>query len=309
MPRFVLRVATDDGLHTLGSRRASQLHGQPVRAVVEKDGARWAVVGDHSVWRTNAFGSWHAVATFEHQRLHCLLPVGRALLVGTSEAHLLRLAGGSLTRVESFEEVPGRSQWFTPWGGPPDTRSLARDARGTVYVNVHVGGIVRSAGRDVWRPTAFPLEGDAHQVLAHPSRRGWLWAATARGLASSQDGGNSWRFDRQGLHATYQRAVAVAGDWVLVSVAESERGERAAIYRRPLAGENAFERCDDGLPKWFTGNIDTHCLVAEASVAAFGTRDGAVFLSQDHGRSWKQAAEGLPPVRQLALSILRSHAH
>ena len=61
------------------------------------------------------------------------------------------------------EDVPfteGRDRWYTPWGGPPDTRSMT-SADGKVYANVHVGGVVRSAdaGR-TWQPTALDIDAD-----------------------------------------------------------------------------------------------------------------------------------------------------
>src|SRR2546429_115455 len=82
----------------------------------------------------------------------------------------------------------GRDRWFTPWGGPPDTRSISEDDE-AVYVNIHVGGILRSVdcGR-TWQPT-LPIERDVHKVLARPGR---LYAASARGLAVSPDSGETW---------------------------------------------------------------------------------------------------------------------
>jgi len=70
----------------------------------------------------------------------CFARTQRGLFVGTARAHLVR--DGDV--VESFDAVPGRDDWYTPWGGPPDTRSIAEAADGTLHVNVHVGGIPRS---------------------------------------------------------------------------------------------------------------------------------------------------------------------
>ncbi|MFN8233199.1 MAG: hypothetical protein U0V56_06925, partial [Actinomycetota bacterium] len=64
-----------------------------------------------------------------------------AIHVGTSGARLLRLVGNALEPVEGFAAVAGREGWFTPWGGPPDTRSISEWDH-DVYVNVHVGGIL-----------------------------------------------------------------------------------------------------------------------------------------------------------------------
>jgi len=138
-------------------------------------------------------------------------------------------------------------------------------------------------------------------VLAHPARSGLLLAATAFGLAISADGGDSWSFETEGLHATYLRAVAIAGDTVLVTASMGPSGKRAAIHRKPLGRSEPFERCRRGLPEWFSANIDTACLVASGTTVAFGTADGLVFLSPDQGRSWEKVVTGLPPIHCVAI--------
>jgi photosystem II stability/assembly factor-like uncharacterized protein len=169
----------------------------------------------------------------------------------------------------------------------------------TLYVNVHVGGIARSSdGGGSWEPT-IDIHSDVHQVLFDPAS-GLVLAASARGLAFSDNGGKSWQFHTAGLQGTYLRAVAVAGETLLVSASTGPSTRRAAVYRRPLKSEEPFQRCQAGLPQWFSDNIDTFCLAASGSWAAFGTSAGSVFLSQDEGRSWTLAAEGLPPVRCVA---------
>jgi hypothetical protein len=161
-----------------------------------------------------------------------------------------------------------------------------------------VGGIPRSRdGGVTWEPT-IDIDSDVHQVLATGDT---VLAATALGLARSDDGGDSWQFEDERLHASYSRAVAVAGDTLLLSASTGPRGGRAAVYRKPLAAGGPFEACRVGLPEWFDSNIDSHCLVASDGIAAFGTNDGRVFVSRDEGASWTQEAEGLPSIRCLAL--------
>jgi hypothetical protein len=297
-------LGTDDGIHLIGDGGGTSLAGRPVGALARGPDALWAVVDGSEVWRDEAaLGEATLVAASLGLRLNCLACAGDRLLAGTAEAHLLRLEEGMLRRVESFDRAEGRDGWYTPWGGPPDVRSLAVGADGVPYANVHVGGILR--GDDdggTWTPT-IDVHADVHQVLAHPQAPGRLLAATAQGLAASADAGRSWRFLTEGLHASYCRAVAAAGDTVLVTCSEGPRGGRAAVYRRPLdAGAGApFERCQAGLPEWFQGNIDTACLDAAGATAAFATAGGEVWLSGDAGASWRLLADGLPPVRCLLL--------
>src|SRR6185503_2199998 len=96
--------------------------------------------------------------------------------------------GGDLVPIQSFDDVEGRDDWFTPWGGPPDTRSMS-EWDDDVYVNVHVGGIVRTDdGGETWMPT-IDIEADVHQVT---TAEGVVLAASAGGLATSADRGGTW---------------------------------------------------------------------------------------------------------------------
>ena len=293
-------VGSASGIEAVDEDTGAQLTGRSCTALAVEGMHLWAVVDETTVMRGSTNGDWTSVAAIEGRRARCLLPQGGGLYVGTDEAHLLRLTDGTVEPVSSFEDVEGREKWYTPWGGPPDTRSMSA-SHGTIYANVHVGGIVRSVDDgESWGPT-IDIDADVHQVLAHPDSAGLVLASTAWGLARSDNGGEDWSFHDEGMHASYSRALAVAGDTLLVSASTGPRGGRAALYRRPLGGEGPFERCTDGLPEWFPGNIDTHCLVASGGSAAFGTEDGDVFRSEDEGRSWEKAASGLPSIRAVVL--------
>jgi hypothetical protein len=291
-------IATDRGLWDALDEpvAAEPLAGHNVTALA-RDGARvWAIVDGGSIWATDGGRRWEPVATVGEPPATCLAMTADGLLVGTEQAHLRRLAGSRLEPVESFEAVEGRESWYTPWGDPADVRSISVDAAGTIYVNVHVGGVVRStdAGR-TWTPM-LDIEVDVHQVLAHPTRPGTVLAAAAAGLGMSGDGGHSWNFFTEGLHAHYLRAVAVSAETCLVTASTGPSGRRAAVYRRPLDGKGPFERCRAGLPPWFSDNVDTACLAASGAQAAFGTADGRVFRSFDAGATWNLVAKGLPEI-------------
>jgi hypothetical protein len=309
----MLLVGTVKGLYELDgdgaeprAARGSVADRAVTALAASAGGERWALADGTDVLCTDDGGPWRRVAGGGGLELTCLLPGERRLLVGAEEARLLELeglqAGESLERVASFDETPGRQRWYTPWGGPPAVRSMARDRVGRLHVNVHVGGIPRSTdGGVTWEPT-IDIDADVHQVLAHPLLPDVVLAATARGLARSDDGGDVWIEQANGLHAPYSRAVAVSGETVLVSASEGPSGRRAALYRAPLEAGGGFERCRGGLPEWFDANIDTGCLAAEGEVVAFGTADGSVFLSEDSGVSWVERAAGLPTVRAVAFA-------
>lgn len=236
-----------------------------------------------------------------HQ-INCVLPGKGEVLAGTAGAGLFRIdpTSGAAERDRRFDHAPGRSDWYTPWGGPPDVRSLDRGSDGALYVNVHVGGVVRSApDSPTWRDT-MDIDADVHQVIAHPERPGVALAASAMGLAFTDDGAASWDFRTEGLHGDYCRAVAVDADRVFVSVATSYAGRKAAVYRTGLDGA-PLVRCEDGLPEWFSTNVNTGCLAAANGIAVIGDEAGVVYVSDDGGRKWKVAADGLPEITCVAL--------
>ena len=300
MPQQKILVGTADGLYEIGEKPRTAVAGHEITSLAG-GAARWAVVDGREIWRQDPAAGWSPVVSLHESRANCVLETPGGVSVGASEARLFAMEKDALEPVRSFDSAPGRSDWFTPWGGPPDVRSMSADPSGTVYANVHVGGVVRSRdGGGSWEPT-LDIHADVHQVLFDPGR-GLLLAASAQGLGVSDDFGDSWRFDDEGLHGRYLRAVAVVDDIVLVSASTCPRTSRAAVYRRPASSEGAFERCGVGLPEWFGDNIDTYCLVASSSIASFGTSEGSVFASSDQGRSWNPVAEGLPPVRSVAFA-------
>jgi hypothetical protein len=291
-------VATATGLVAAGDERPA-LEG-PIDALAADRWGVWALMDGRSVWRRVREG-WVEVTAVDGPRGRCLLATEEGLFVGTAEAGLLHLEDGVLQRVKGFDDAPGRDTWYTPWDGPPDTRSMSQGSDGTLYANVHVGGILRSADGERWEPT-IDVDADVHRVLAHPEDADVVLAACAPGLAISPDRGDTWSIHHDGLHGRYCRAVAVAGEDVLVSASTGPFTDRAALYRRPLDGEGPFEKVIEGLPEWFPSNIDSLCLAAEGSAAALGTTEGEIYRSGDGGRTWGRTATGLAEVRAVLLA-------
>jgi hypothetical protein len=294
-------VGTEGGLWELrGDALAAvdALTARTVTAIARRGAETWAIVDGHTLWFGQG-GEWSERATLGQRAATCLAATPEGLLVGTAEAHLLRVHGDALESVDAFDTVHGRERWHTPWGDPADVRSIAVGLDGAVYVNVHVGGVVRS--RDAggsWTPT-IDIEADVHQVIAHPSRADHVLVAAYLGFGLSRDGGDSWQFIADGMHAHYARAVAVAGDTVLVSTSTGPRGHKATLYRKPLDGETPFVR-SEGLP-WFGDNIDTACLAAAGALVVFGTDDGRIFRSVDGGSSWSLVTKGLPTITAVTI--------
>ncbi|MGH8888086.1 MAG: hypothetical protein ACRDYX_23645 [Egibacteraceae bacterium] len=296
-------VGTKDGLHEVGVG-SREFDGHAVDALVVGDDGVWAIVDDEVVLRADVqaggpANGWKEVARLDRLKARCLLPAGVRVLVGTSEAHLVEALTGSA--VASFDQIPSRDEWYTPWGGPPDTRSLSVDGEGAVWVNVHVGGVWRAADLDGGWDEVVEVDADTHQVCCDP-QTGTTIVAAAIGFGQTRDGGQTWDWATDGLHASYCRAVAFAGSTVLVTASAGPFAGQAGIYRRPREGGVPFVRCRDGLPEWFASNIDTGCLAASGSAVVCGTDEGEVYGSQDEGRSWTLLVSGLAPVRSVALA-------
>ena len=288
-------LGTQRGIRVVGDRTGwdDLLEDADVTALVRAGDTAWAITNGHQLTRVTP-QSAEAVAHIEPAAT-CVLAADDTVWVGTEEAHLFRFDGTTLQRLTAFDEAPSRAEWHTPWGGPPDTRSLAAE-NDRVYVNVHVGGILISDdGGTSWDAT-LDLHTDVHEVSVDDD--GTVWAATgASALGESRDGGRSWTFHRAGLHGTYLRCAVPTDDGVLVTASSGPHASDGAVYR---FDHDRFEPCGGGeLPERFAGNLDTGSLAAHGKAAALAGTDGRLYLSEDAGRSWVVAASDLPPVRSV----------
>jgi hypothetical protein len=292
-------VGTRNGL--VGQGGETRLPGREVTALALGTDGWWVLADGREVIRIRD-DEVETIASLEGEVGRCLLPVDGAALVGTANARLVMARSGLAEFLSPFDDADGRDGWYTPWGGPPDTRSLAAGPDGAVFANVHVGGVLRAADpHGAWQPT-IDVDADVHQVVADPHTVDHVIAATALGLAESSDGGRTWRYSTEGLHAPYARAVALDGDVLFLSASTGPRGGRAAVYRRE-PGRDVFDKCEGGLPEWFGQNVDSHRLAAGGGTVVLGTEEGEVFLSEDGGLSWEMAAGTLGSVTSVAIEV------
>jgi hypothetical protein len=296
-----VRVGTADGLFTLDGSPEREVAGHSVTAL-NRD---WAIFdGETVVYETD--DGWRQAMTVRSPERS--LGVHGALLARFEDA--IVGWGSSLTRVfkkgrfepvPGFEAVEGRDDWHAVGSRQPYVRSLTATADGVLLANVHVGGIPRSTdGGATWEPT-IDVDADVHQVRAHPDRPELVLAAAAVGLCRSEDAGATWTVHTDGLHASYCRAVATAGDMMFVSASTGPFADDGAVYRRAIDGDGPLERCTSGLPARQPNNIDTGCLDTDGSLVAFGGADGIVYGSEDAGDTWRVLADGLPPVSAVAI--------
>lgn len=279
-------VGTTAGLFSLESGE-QVVGGARINHISRGSDGWWAVDGDRRVHHDG-----EVVATLPDGAIpQCVQATPETVWVGDDQARLYALTGDSLNEDEFFASAPGRETWHTPWGGPAAIRSMTVDADHTLYINVHVGGIVRYDNTGLI-PTV-DVASDVHQVAAHPTARGAVFAATAWGLAAAHNG-HDFEFRNSGLHADYCRAIAVLEDRVLLTASTGPRSDNARVYSAPL-WDGDFEPLTGGLPERFDRNVDTHCLVASGDRVLLGHR-GTVWGSADAGQTWEVVTGDLPEI-------------
>jgi hypothetical protein len=268
----------------------------------------WAATDD-AIWCAQSLPSddgteWREVAKLpDGARARCLVSSANGVLVGTSGAQVYRLMDHDLACDAAFAELATRPRWHTPWGGPPSIWTMCRGPGSDLWVNVHVGGLVRSSdGGRSWAQTGLDIDVDVHQICWDARDSAFL-VASAQGFARSEDG-ESWAFDNEGLYAHYLRAVAATDNHVVVCASRGPRSDEVGVYRRPR-GERAFERCapaDGWAEGWLASNIDAPALGVAGGEIAFGTADGRAFASADEGGCWTEVASGLPPIQSVLIA-------
>lgn len=154
-------IATHQAVHRLTDTDTEQIAQADITALAE--GKQHQVIalknGDLLV-RTD--GQEQPIATGIPHAIECLLILDESplrLIIGSAEAHLYRFQDGKTERIDTFDHMPVREHWHTPWGGPPDVRSLAATPDGWIYADIHVGSIIRSPDRgDTWEPASTAPE-------------------------------------------------------------------------------------------------------------------------------------------------------
>ncbi len=254
------------------------------------------IVDKREVW-TLSSGKWHqTVATDIKLNCLCWTPEQR-LLAGTENARIAWVSKGALEFIDSFDELPERNLWMTPWGGPPDVRSLAMSKDGIIFANVHVGWIVRSKdGGKAWENLRKGLEIDVHQVATHPTNPAIVFAATAEGFFISKNYGETFIHEKSGMPYYYQRACAcfLEKDVYLVSTSRGPHDQAdARLYRSVDSGKNW--QLVKGLPDKIGKNINTYQIIITPDGGALTiVEDTFLFETKDWGKNWETAGNGYP---------------
>lgn len=311
----MILVGTRSGLVALddnGNLRFRVLEGREVSYVSADAGGRALAIADGSeivsapsMERAARDDGWSALGSLPDARANCIAALAGRIFIGAEDARMwvMPSEGGEPERIESFDAVPTRDEWDTPWGGPPDVRSLATIAGESpaIYADIHVGWIVRSLDLGATWTQLQGLHRDVHRVNSHRLAPDRVYAATAQGCFISEDRGESWTQHLEFFEPrNYQRCVMPDFDnpnLFLCTASlgphpEGETGCEAMIFRTDDAGES-WEKAHNGLPEHFYHNINTHMLAASAqrpNVFGFHDAEKSVYLTTDAALEWRRIA-------------------
>ena len=318
----MILVSAQNGIYSWDeSSQTLNLHaleGKDMRQVAAGgDGTLVAYDVEESIWRSSKPGkSWEQIASPSIDGEISVLfvhPISGDIYLGTEPPMIYRY--NSIDRnwelVTNLSALDVAKGWYTPWGGPPAVRSIAPANGDGLYLDIHVGGILRTLNRGkTWQPTNEGLHLDVHEVATCPERENAVYAATAGGFYLSEDRGESWEIRNEGLANRYTRGIAIHPDQpetILISGSPTSpggwqtQGKRFSLFRTTDDGKH-WEKVTNGFPEESESEIDTHG-IAFSREAADGVlcalRSGQLYVSNDAGASWSTVSDELPSITGL----------
>jgi photosystem II stability/assembly factor-like uncharacterized protein len=167
-----------------------------------------------------------------------------------------------------------------PQAAPRRPRPPRRGARPTTWIGVAAVGAVALAafllirgGGGESSPTRPFVGGDLHSLVADPANPARLFVGGHHGVASSSDGGKTWR-QVDSLEGADAMGWAFSGERVLV-------GGHPGLFVSGDGGRT-FEHRNEGLPA-----TDIHALGAADGVIYAASPQLGLFASLDGGQTWE----------------------
>lgn len=257
------------------------------------------------LWRSDdAGGRWEPVGSgISHGEITAVAvsPAERGVVyAGTEPSAVFRSENGGETwsELSGLRALPSAEYWSFP--PRPDThhvRWIETDptVAGRVFVAIEAGALVRTLdGGRTWldRVRGGPI--DTHSAATHTMATGRVYSAAGDGYFESENAGESWTRQVDGLRHRYLVGVAVdPGDpnTLVVSaasgpfVAYSPRRAEAYIYRK--SARRTFQPAMEGLPDGH-GTIASRLATNPREPAViYAANNHGVFHTRDAGQTWK----------------------
>jgi len=247
----------------------------------------------NGLWRSDDAGkSWDLVgAGISHDEITAVAvsaPERGVVYAGTEPSAVFRSENGgeTWTELSGLRALPSSQSWaFPPRPETHHVRWIETDpaVAGRVFVAIEAGALVRTLdGGRTWldRVRGGPI--DTHSAATHKLAPGRVYSAAGDGYFESDDAGESWSRQVDGLQHRYLVGVAVDPadpNTVIVSaasgpfVAYSPRRAEAYVYRK--TARSRYGLAMEGLP-------DGQGTIA-SRLATTPNEPGVIYAANNHG--------------------------
>ncbi len=320
-----LLVATVDGVTQLKLadngqwvKSAQTLTDHHVCALLHEPESGRYIAGTHDggIFLSDDLNHWRAsnggIETPNIYSLAMTVEAGSTILyAGTEPAALYRSddLGENWSRLDGLNRAANAETWTfpaPPFIGHVKTISIDPADPGHLFVCIEQGGLYSSvdAGEN-WIDHTAGMPNDAHRLLIHPQRSERVYLANGFFFSRSDDGGNSWfdmadQISRIGYadpllcHPNRPELMVVAGGYATPD-AWATGSAKSAIYRTEDGGDH-WSQATEGLPEEIKPSFEAGCIEAagEQSRIFLGNTHGEVWMSADHGASWRVVVADIP---------------
>jgi photosystem II stability/assembly factor-like uncharacterized protein len=234
--------------------------------------------------------------------------------------------GKSWQLIESLWNHPSRlddNQWFGAGKDYPFIHSIIVDPRDSncVYIGVSCAGVFKTTdGGKTWHAknkglvaTYLPnpkaeVGHDPHHMILCSSHPDVIWQQNHCGIFRTLNGAESWT-DVSGKSGFPFYGFALAIDehdpkkaWVIPAQSDEVRlphDLKLTVCKTTDGGENWIS-INNGLPLSYCFDLVLrHAFVHRQEILAFGTNNGNLFISDDHGEYWKLITQHLATINGL----------
>lgn len=244
-------------------------------------------------------------------------PATGIVYVGTGPASVFKSAdyGDTWTFCEQLHTLPETIEWTFP--NPPHIAHVKGLGLSLADPNLILGAIeegylIRSKdGGDTWETLKHGTTIDSHTVSVMPNHPNVVISASGNGIFRSEDSGDHFVLSSDGLTREYVSQIALhptEPDLLFTAAAEVPPRD----WRRPEGANSGFFRSEDQGRSWkaLSRGLPAHMTAAPRATVArpdhtgaflVGMNDGTIWMTGDHGDSFTQVAQGLPPIYGIAI--------